>query len=159
MNIPTEIFSGYFEAIDEFINNPFIGRDIILFYKEQKTQINDTIHTLNLVDGPSTNYGADGQLTPFNDMAGGTTYSEVETSSSIRVRWYPNPKEWNRIITVNIPEVKVLIIGFLSDLDKLQRANQIGYNFGGQIQRFALATQPQKWGFGNRYFIGQLREI
>lgn len=157
-SIPTEIFADYYSVVDEFINNEIIGQVITLYSVETITQVNDASHTLNLAGGPNVNYSADGQLAPFNQKAGGTTFSQVENSTTIRVRWYPDPKEWKKILTVNIPEVKVLIIGYKDDLAKVIRANQIGCEFGGQTQRFSLACQPQAWGFGSRYFVAQLKE-
>lgn len=157
-SIPDETFTDYFTVVDEFIDNTFIGQTVTLYSVEIVTQVNDVSHTFNLAGGPNTNYSPDGQLAPFNQKAGGTTFSQVESTTTIRVRWYPDPKEWKKILTVNIPEVKVLIIGYKSDLDKVIRANQIGCEFGGQTQRFSLASQPQRWGFGDRYFVAQLKE-
>lgn len=161
--IPAGTFTNYFEACDELINNPAIGINVTLFYQETQTSILDTIHTLNLVDGPKTNFGPDGNLIPFNAQAGGTPFSQVASTESIRVRFYPSSKEWNKITVVSIPEVKALIITKIVNWEKIQRANQIGIEFGGIVQRYVLATPMQPWGFNgsdgaDRYLVAQLKE-
>jgi len=155
--IPSAVFDSYFEVVDELISNEFIGVDVTLYYPEKIVEVTDNANTLNLVNGPNTNFNRQGGLSPFN-QTGGTSFSKVEQTESIRVRWYPDPKYWTKILSVSIPEVKVLIIAHLADWDKLVRANQIGYTVGGQIQKYVLATQLHSWGFGQRYIVGQLKE-
>lgn len=160
--IPAGTFDLYFEVVDELINNNAIGVNLTLFYPEMATVVNDISHTLNLVGGKKTNYGPDGNLTPFNQKQGGTTYSQVESSESIRARWYPNAKDWNKLGVVAIPETKVIMITKMVNWEKIQRANQIGYEFGGITERYVLAGKMQPWGFqdngADRYLMAQLKE-
>lgn len=161
--IPAGTFDIYFEVVDELINNAAIGANITLFYPETATEVVDTSHSLNLVGGKKTNFGPDGNLTPFNPKAGGATYSQVESKEIIRCRWYPTEKSWNKLGVVAIPETKVILIAKIENWEKIQRANQIGSDFGGIIERYVLAGKMQPWGFtgsdgADRYLLAQLKE-
>lgn len=162
--IPSEVFNDYFEVCDELINNPAIGKDVILYYPETITQVTDTSHTLNLVDGPPTNFGPDGNLNNFERMGGGTSYSKVENTETIRCRLYMTQKDWNKLGVIAIPEVKAMMITKIVNWEKIVRANQIGVEFAGTIQRYVLSSQMQPWGFmgsdgADRYLLAQLKEV
>lgn len=144
--------------MDEFINNPAIGISITLFFHESVSQ---NTGTLNLVDGPTPNIGPDGNLLPFNHF-GGTNTEQNEVSDTIRVRWYADPKSWKALgVPINIPQIDVMIIGYMSDCNKLIQCNQIGRGISGHIQKYVLAEKPVAWGFvqnGNsRYFVAKLK--
>lgn len=156
LTIPNEIFNDYYEAMDAFIENPNIGVTITLFYPSLQTPIDDPGHVLNSVRGGKTNYDEFGNLDPYNQFGGSDT-KMVESSETIRVRWYPEAKYWRNISTVTAPEVAVLIIGYLTDLPKVLRATQIGQEVGQMSKRYILAGDPQKWGFGERYFLAKLK--
>ena len=156
ITIPNDIFNDYYEAMDAFIENENIGVAITLFYPSLQTPIDDPGHVLNSVRGGKTNYGEQGDLDPYNQFGGSNT-KQVEVSETMRVRWYPEAKFWKSIANVTNPEVTVLIIGYLVDLPKLMRATQIGQEVNQMSKRYILAGDPQKWGFGDRYFLAKLK--
>ncbi len=156
--IPSDTFNNYFEAMDEFINNPSIGIPITLYFQELVTA---NTGNLNLVDGPTPNIGPDGNLLPFNQF-GGTSTKQVESTQTIRVRWYPDPKTWKKLdVQVNIQEIDVMMIGYMTDYNKLIQCNQIGRDLSGHVQKFVLADKPIGWGFqqngSSRYFVAKLK--
>lgn len=151
--IPSAVFTPYYEACDELINNAYIGKTITL-YRTESIAVNDG--QLNLAGGPSINVGPDGELDDYSQF-GGTSYKQVESTTTMRVRWYEDPKDWKRLVELVIPETKVIIIGFIGDLNKLRDANQIGRDFGGKTQKYVLSTEPRTHGFGEDYFLAQLK--
>ena len=79
----------------------------------------------------------------------GTSVKQQITSEVIRVRKYHNPKDWIRYISINVPNAQVLIIGFIADMPKIQRAKEIHLlkdesNFG--TFRYKLASAVFPWG-------------
>lgn len=156
--IPSDTFNNYFEVMDEFINSTSIGESITLYFHETVTT---NTGTLNLVDGPTPNIGPDGNLLPFSNF-GGTGTKSVESTETIRVRWYPDPKIWKSLgININVSDVKVMMIGYMSDYTKLVQCNQIGHVVGGITEKFVLAERPLDWGFKQnsspRYFVAKLK--
>lgn len=157
LTIPNEIFDSYYEAMDAFIENENIGVAITLYYPAAPTPIDDPSHSINSVRGSKTNYGEFGDLEPYSQF-GGSQIKMVEPTETIRVRWYPDPKYWTKICTVTNPDVVVLMIGYMSQIDKVRRATQIGDDIAGMSKRYCLAGDPQKWGFGDRYFVAKLKQ-
>ena len=150
------VFNDYYEVVDALIESEYIGVTITLYYEEAVTPETDS-HLLNLVGGPNTNYGPQGNLTPYSHF-GGTSNSLVETTETIRVRWYPDPKDWKKIANVTSPEVAVLMIGYQRDLPKLLKAKAIGDAINTVNKKYILASDPQKWGFGDKYFVAKLKQ-
>lgn len=156
--LPSAIFDTYREMADELINNVNVGVTITLYYPEQISAVVDTSHSINLAGGPSTNYNNDGL--PDNYMVeGGTSYMKSDVTDTMRVRLYLDPKDWKRLgVETNIPEVKAFMIGYMSDLSKLDRANTLTFSPGDKVYRYSLLSQPEPWGFTkNRYFIAKLK--
>jgi len=163
ISLPQGIIDKYNEACDFFINNDFIGRDCTIIYPPKKTPCVNCI--VKPVGSSSTNVYRNGGPAPFNfgscPLCGGNGYKEVEVTDTIRLRIYWNRAEWIKIAgSVNIEDAESMIIGFMSDLPKLNRAIEIllpASQSGAQC-RSRLIGKPTPHGFGrNRYFIAYMK--
>lgn len=128
ISLPSGIFNLYYEATDFFINDPTIGKSIILYYETRKPKTS-SIYNEDLLDN-----------------------SKSVKNETLRVRMYHSPRDWLKTGHVDMVAGRVQIIGFMTDAIKLQRSTTIKYN----NLTYKLAVQPVPHGFGNRYFIAFL---
>lgn len=152
--IPSGIFYKYYDVCDEILNHGFLSDSYTLYYPPLKTACVNC--NTSYFSGTSRNVYKHGGPAPFNGicpMCAGNGYSEVEQTSTIRLRVYFSRKDWVKIANVDISNAQIMIIGFMSDVNKIERMNEIDIN-----GRFRLLGKPQSHGFGNRYFIAFLHE-
>lgn len=162
INIPTGFWSKYTEAADWFIDT--LGKPCTLVYPPKRVACNNCIKPA----GSSTyNTYRHGGPMPFNfgpcPLCGGGGYHEEEITGSITLRVYWSRRDWMRYVSsINIPDAEVMIIGYLTDLDELLKANEI-LVLSDQTYveyRMKLSGKPFPHGFfKNRYFIGFLESI
>jgi hypothetical protein len=97
-------------------------------------------------------------------MCGGAGFKALTQTATIQLRLYFSPKDWRKLgISVNKPESSVVVIGYMSELSKLKRANHLllvsdiqKYN----TWKYQLASEPLPHGFQkDRYFIATLEQI
>ena len=161
ITIPSAFFNKYIEACDFFIDNDNIGKQCTLVYPSRKIACDNCV--TNNIGGSSTNSYRHGGPAPFNfgrcPLCGGNGYHEEEITDTIRLRIYWEHRDWIKVSSVSFPDADVQIIGYLSDLPKLRRANEIillNPKYGSW--RTVLAGEPFPHGFGkNRYFMGFLK--
>jgi len=158
--IPSGIKEIYNEFADEMINNDLIGQDCTLIYPPKKEPCPNCVS--NTFGGSSANVFRTGGPMPFNfgncPMCGGSGFKETEITASIRLRIYWNRKEWKNIdIPVQVPDGAVLTIGFLTDLPKIEQANEIiliDKQSTYKNWRYVLAGEPFPHGFQkDKYFM------
>ena len=159
-SIASGIIDIYKEVADEFINNDLIGATCTLIYPPKKeTCVNCVANTFG---GSSTNVFKHGGPMPFNfgncPMCSGDGFRETEVTASVRLRVYWNSKDWKNIsVPIQVPDGSVMTIGFLADLPKITRANEIiliDKQSGFKHYRYALAAEPFPHGFKkDKYFM------
>jgi hypothetical protein len=163
INIPSGVWSKYYEVTDYLINDNHIGKSCTVFYppiKESCVNCN-----INHFGGVSTNVYKHGGPAPFHGacpLCGNNGYRETESTDTLRLRIYHSRKNWLKVNNIVIPQADVQVIGFSSDLPKLLRANEIELiNEQNFIkQRYQLAAEPFLHGFGHsRYFVAFLQRI
>jgi len=161
--IPSGIFSIYYNAVDELINNNFIGKSCTIYYPPKKVScVNCTVAHFG---GTSRNVYRSGGPAPFTGscpMCGGNGFKEEETTDTLRLRIYWERKFWIKQGNINLDDAEVMTLGFSSDLTKILRMNEIllvnEQNF--IRDRYSLAAPPFMHGFGhNRYFVAYLKRV
>lgn len=149
--IPSSVFTAYYDIVDSFIDEDF-GVTCSIFYKSERVACSC-----------SQNHNLYGGVSAFNNSdciyCGGIGYKEQENSETIKLRVYSDEyrKKWIQT-PVNTPDGTIQVIGYLTDLDKIKRADYIVVNIEKQgIERFKykLFGEPFTHGFKHsRYFIG-----
>lgn len=160
-NIPSGIFSSYYEVCDEFLNNNFIGKSCTIVYPPKRE---DCVCTLNPQGYGTGNVFSHGGPAPkaFNDCVycGGNGYRETEVTETIRLRTYFNKKDWIKVGNLAVNDAECMVIGFMSDINKVKNAKHI-LLINEQTTtefRYILAGEPAPHGFGrSRYFTAFLK--
>lgn len=162
ISIPNTLWDKYYEAADLFITE--FGSDCTIYYPPLKTEcINCTI---SFFGGISKNVYKHGGPAPFQfgtcPMCGGNGFAESETIDSIRLRIYWNKKDWIRTAEIIAsPDAEVQVIGYLTELKKIRRANYIKLvsNQNELENKYVLDGEPFFWGLKkNRYFVAYLKK-
>lgn len=161
--IPSGIFQTYFDACDELINNANIGVDCELVYPPKR----ETCSCQGFYGQSGSSYRSGGIGTSFGSctLCDNKGFKEVSQTESIRLRCYWTKKEWRKIVpSIQFPDADVMIIGYLTDLSKLNNADEIrmisNLKTDYQIWKFSLAGECFPWGFGkSRYFVGYLKRV
>lgn len=157
ISIPNLVWDKYYEACDFFLNDNHVGRDCTIVYPPKRIPCNNCI--IKPVGAASVNVYRTGGPAPFSfgtcPLCGGDGYSETEVTDTIRLRVYWNRSEWLRIGgNINVEDAEAMIIGFMVDLPKVQRATELILVKDNNVNyRVVLMGKPTPWGFGkNRYF-------
>lgn len=160
--IPQEVFDTYKVYADALINE--LGVNCKLLYPPRIVQAPNT--QLNMIGGKSNNrFSTGGPMSsnlPGSEFTGGTGVQQEELSEIIKLRVY-NDASNSRIFrdfiqraNVQVADGSILIIGFIYDFPKIQRANKIIVNSDLQnytTWEYEKATQPLPWGLKlDRYF-------
>jgi hypothetical protein len=158
-SIPSGIFSLYYEVVDEFIDNPYIGESCTLVFPPKLVSCANCT-TVNF-GGVSKNVYAHGGPMPFNTgvcpLCGGNSIKEEDVTDTINLRIYYRTKDWIKVVGINFPQADAQIIGYLSDLPKLKRALKIILLSSWTC---TLSGEPFPHGFGkDRYFVGFLKRV
>jgi len=158
-DIPAEVFDIHEWVADEFIDGE-LGSDCTLIFPAKREECDNCIYD------PHTNrsahiYKAGGPIV-FQDYSTcprcqGRGILEEPQTDSIRLRTYWEPMAWREIgIKVADPQGICVVIGYMSDLPKLERANTILLNDElKNIRNYECAREgeAQPWGFRrDRYF-------
>jgi hypothetical protein len=155
--IDNSVFDIYKEVADWMIDNPNIGKTFTIYYppiKVQCTQCNEPVGINNKNTGK---FG--GPNTYTCEYCNGNNTIDQVTSDTIKLRIYWENKSWIKIGNLNFADADAMIIGYLSDVNKLQNANEIVLTEQQSKWSFRLASKPFPHGFGkNRYFVAYLKQ-
>lgn len=88
------------------------------------------------------------RINPVNFLEDGVTV----TSENIKLRVYTSMKSWLKTAHVEFIDGRIQVIGYMTDAIKLQRSTYIMID----NNKYKLATQPVRHGFGERYFVAFL---
>lgn len=158
----SDIISVYKEVIDEVTNT--IGAICEVHYPPTKTDCTNCIFVSFGNSGASNTYNGTGPH-PFSfgncPLCEGAGYREVlADTDTIRLRFYPNRKDWKKAGPVSMDDCDAMIIGFVADMPKLLRCQKILIDTeisNIKNQYFALAGDLYTYGFGDLYFIGYVK--
>jgi hypothetical protein len=162
--IPSAVIDLHEWMVDAFLDGE-LGSLCTLVYPNKREECPNCVfdrHTRR----SSNIYKTDGPIEfPSHSLCplcNGVGYSEQPSTDTIRLRVYWEPREWRSIgVTIADPQGLCMIIGYMDDLPKLERANFILVNDAVQNVRnykCARAGEAQPWGFRkDRYFRQMLK--
>lgn len=156
--IDNSVFDIYREVADWMIDNDNIGRTCTIVYPPIKVPC--TTCSLNPEGFNQHSTGEFGGPTTYTcEYCSGTNIIEQSSTTTIRLRIYWEKKNWIKIGGINFQDADAMVIGYLSDLGKLQNANEIIFTQDQNRWSFRLSGKPFPHGFGkNRYFVAYLSQ-
>lgn len=164
-SIPAELFSLHEEIADYFIDGE-IGETAQLIYPSKKTECDNC--KIDPVTGQSSNIYKTGGPIPFTNhtlcpRCNGEGRLNLPNSDNINLRVYWDAKSWIDVgIDFNIADSVAMTIGYMSDLHKLEKAQQIVLeNTLSGIRRYSCERlgEAVPWGFRRRYFLQYLKRF
>ena len=175
VSIPQAVFDKYNEFADDFINSNF-GVRCNLIYPFKKIQCPNCV--MSSFRGGTNVYRTGGPL-PFTFgpcplCAGEGFQREEATPEVIKLRVYYRPKDWVKVsfptlhgeqgdVPFQIPDGTIQVIGFMSDLPKVERADKIQVNIdqdGYKRWTYQRLGEALPHGFKqDRYFICFLKRV
>jgi len=163
-NIPSEVFDTHEWVTDEFIDGE-IGSTCTLAFPAKREECDNCVYDPH-ANRSANIYKAGG---PISFQTHGTCprcqgrgLLELPQTDSIRLRVYWEPSSWRDIgIKVADPTGLCMVIGYMVDLPKLERANTVLINDElANIRNYNCAREgeAQPWGFRrNRYFVQMMK--
>lgn len=164
-DIPSALLTEHEWLADSLIDS--IGTNCKLVYPPIDSQCPNCVWSVE--DNRSANIYKIGGPISFQDFTicpycggeGRLTKSDTET---VKLRVYFNPKDWQNIgMSIVSPQGHAQIIGYLTDLPKLEKAKEVILNSDiDQVKdlRCIVVGEPQPWGFKrNRYFIAFVKRV
>lgn len=165
-DVPSAIIDDYQWVMDSFIDDTSLGTQCQLIYPPIPSECPNCI--IDPASGRSSGKYKSGGPIPFpaNTICPwcGSEGSRLEPSTeNIRLRTYPSQKDWQNI-GMDFKDVAgvVQIIGYMSDLPKVMRAQRliIYIDLQDLCQWICeVASEGIPWGFGSRYFIMFLKRV
>lgn len=163
-NIPSSVFDTHEWVVDELIDGE-IGSSCTLYFPAKREECDNCIFDTNT--NSSSNIYKTGGPEPFENYSMcprcfGKGYKELPVEETIRLRVYWDESSWKKLgISVADPENACVVIGYMSDLPKLEQANTILLNDNLKNIRKYVCTrdgEASPWGFRrDRYFIQPMR--
>lgn len=165
-SFPGDILDKHEWAADAFIDT--LGKVCQLVYPPKRTQCINCY--LDPRTGRSTNRYRSGGPVPFPNnticpWCSGDGRKEKQATENVRMRVYWNPREW---IDIGLEEYKksgnmAQVIGYLTDLPKLDRANHVILNNPiSELIRLRCEREGEAVPYGfrqNRYFVQMMKRI
>lgn len=158
ISIPDSVFDAYQEGVDWMIDN--LGVNAKVVYPPIKEECPNCYMTSLPGVGATNIYKPGG---PYSFVGGicplcnGEGFKEIETSEIIKIRTYFDKKSWNKVVpTIGIHNGDALLIGYLSDMPKLQNMSHIhlASDISGYSQKsYVLSTDIMPWGIKKRRYI------
>jgi len=164
VDIPASVWSKYKDICDDFISSNF-GVNCKLIYPAKRSSCANCVP--GLVGGSSSNKFKHGGPMPFNfgncPMCGGDGFKEIENTETIKLRVYHSSQPYTKVANISVPDNKIEIIGFMSDLPKVMRSNEIEVVDDQSAYRhwkFTKDGEPFPHGFEkDRYFIMDMKRV
>mgnify|MGYP003120897427 CR=1 FL=1 len=164
--IPNSIISSHERAVDSIISSE-IGQVCQLIYPVTKKSV-----CPNCVYSPrerkSSNIYKSGGPVPFTNhticpWCGGEGRSSRPVKEDIRVRVYWTQRDWLITVPAEYADSSVMIIGYMTDLPKIEKADRILLNKDVSAYRKWICERNGEavpWGFSqDRYFSQMLRRV
>ena len=165
LSIPSDLLDLHEVGTDAIIDG--LGKICELIYPPKTTECPNCYYDPRT--RRSNNIYKSGGPKPFENnticpWCGGVGRSVASVAEQITLRIYWNPSEWSVVgSTIQNPEGVAQVIGYITDLPKLERAQEIMLNKGVDgIRKYRCQREGEAtpWGFRqNRYFSQFLRRI
>ena len=158
-SIPSGVIDSHEWASDAIIDS--LGKNCKLVYPAKVTECNNCYYDPRTRRSTGI-YKSGGPISFPNNTTcpacGGAGRSTVETTESIKLRVYWNPKDWQTFAgTIQNPEGVAQVIGYMSDLPKVERSVEVIINSDVESTkeyRCVKEGEAVPWGFRqDRYFL------
>lgn len=160
INIPDSVFTKYEEFANAMISN--FGVVCTLVYPSTR----GAIYAPSVTAKPPATLGrrSPGIYTSGGPQSRGTDfplgyaeYKDVETTEEITLRVYWNPKDWMSVgFQVQIPNNTIQVIGYMSDLPKIEKATKLivhkGIEGHGPLD-FEKESEPYPFGLRQKSYF------
>jgi len=163
-NIPSEIFDLHEWMADELIDGD-IGVTCTLTYPSKQSECTNCIYDRNTER--SSNIYKTGGPEPFENyqtcpICQGRGRLELPQTEQIRLRVYYEDSEWRKVgVKAASPDTIAVVIGYMLDLPKLEKANTLLLNDElAETRNYLCARNGEARPHGfreNRYFIQELK--
>lgn len=160
MIVPQSIFDLYNQTTSDMISSNF-GVPCTLVYGSNRIECPNCLY--NPVGKSSTGQYKSGGPIPFTNVVcpycAGVGYSIVDHIETIKMRVYWKRGDFMRVeVPITITNSSIQSIGYITDLPKIQRAQEIIANNtiqGYVAYRYVLAGEPLPFGLGSdkKYFV------
>ena len=165
LSLPASLVQEYQWTMDAFIDDTNIGHICSLVYPPRLEECPNCF--LDAKTGRSINIYKSGGPAAFPNhttcpWCNGEGRLRVPVEETIRLRVYYNPKDFIPGLPVEAKDAVVQVIGYLTDLPKLERATEVILDSNLQpLQRIKCVRSgaAAPWGFGQRYFAQLLRVV
>jgi len=164
--IPSEVFDYHEWMSDSFIDGE-TGSNCSLNYLPKRESCDNCIFDTN-TNCSSNIYNGTGPISFANfnicPRCQGNGYLEIAQTETIRLRVYWDVSSWRTLgIKAVLPETFCYIIGYMSDLPKVEKADSILLNSDlEEMRKYLCVTngEPLPYGFRrNRYFVQQMKRV
>lgn len=165
VSIPDALFTKYKNTADDFIMLNF-GVNCRLIYPARRILCANCV--FDSIGQKSANRYKHGGPAPFNfgycPVCGGEGYKEDEEFDSIKMRVYMRSEDFQGGIQgAHAPDADAQVIGFMYDLPKFDRANEIILNTDQEnykTWKFSKSGEAVPHGFKrDRYFMAFLKRV
>lgn len=160
INIPSSVFDIYNEAV------LFFARPATIIYPPKRADCPNCVqNTLGVRTGSISIYVPGGPI-PFErgmpcPYCHGKGYKEIEETDTVTVRIYWDRKNWVNVgIPVDIPDMMIQTISFMTDFDKINKCKYLVPHYGNIDryinQKFQRYGQSYPQGFkqnDTKYFV------
>lgn len=164
--IPQELIQEYHWHMDMFLDDATFRHVCTLIYPPRVEECPNCFRDPQT--GKSSSVYKTGGPIPFDNftmcpLCGGIGRQSTEVTDTIYLRIYYKPKDFiNMGIPIEAKDGQVMVIGYLTDLPKLERATEIILD--SNIERVKRIRSVRSgaalpWGFGKRYFVQMLRLV
>jgi len=158
-SIPSGVIDSHEWVSDAFIDT--LGKSCTLIYPAKITECSNCYYDART--RRSTGIYKTGGPNPFPNnsycpVCGGAGRTTAEVTEEITLRIYWNPKDWQTTAnTIQNPQGVAQAIGYMSDLEKVERATEIildSHVSSTREFRCVREGEAVPWGFRhNRYFL------
>lgn len=156
-DIDNSVFEIYKEVADWMIDNTNIGKSFTITYPPIKVPCTNCSVPAGLSQHSVGKFG--GPTTHTCEYCNGNNTIDQVVTTTIQLRIYWEQKSWIKVGNINFPDADAMVIGYLSDLGKLQNANEIVLSQDQNRWSFRLSGKPFPHGFGkNRYFVAYFKQ-
>ncbi len=156
--IPAAVLDFHENVVDDLIDGE-LGTACTLVYPEKRQSCHNCL--FDNINNRSANVYKTGGPKPFSTNqlcphCGGRGFLALAATEVIRLRVYWDYKSWKDIgIQVADPERKCVVIGYMSDLANVEKADHLllHNNLDNREYKVVRDGEAQPWGFRrNRYF-------
>lgn len=162
-SIPMSDLQSLYEDVSSEMLNQF-GATFNIYYPPTRRECDNCVLANFGNTGSSNVYKAGGPQSftmGLCPLCEGRGYKDVDvTPDAIKLRYYADKRVWKKYAdAIAVPDAEGMIIGNMTDMPKLLRSSKIEKTDLANYRTyfFVLASEPDRWGFGEKYFYALIK--